>query len=347
MRESDVHLAIEAQSRVQAESGGAAHVLIGPGDDCAVIAPHAGELLLTVDHLIEGRHYLGPWYGPVMADAAYKAIARSISDLAAMAGTPSWALVTAAFPPRTSPQHAAALSAAIFAAAKQLKCPVVGGDVAVLDVVAGEGGGVTEGAAAADDAARRVPLVLTCTVGGHAHPERGPVLRSGARSGDVVFVTGALGGSLASGRHLRPPVRVAAARALADFLGTALTAMIDISDGLGRDGARLARASSAHAPVRMVIDPTRLPLHPDAGPWQQAIADGEDYELLFCVDAGAADKLPGTIAGTAIARIGLMQPSSVAENMRDGFCHAALQASLPGGPLLRLDEAGFDHATDA
>lgn len=341
MRESDVHLAIEAQSRVQAASGGAAHVLIGPGDDCAVIAPHAGELLLTVDHLIEGRHYLGPWYGPVLPDAAYKAIARSISDLAAMAGTPSWALVTAAFPPQTSPQNAAALSEAIFAAAKQLNCPVVGGDVAVLDVVAGEGVGA--GAAAIDGAARRVPLILTCTVGGHAHLERGPVLRSGARSGDVVFVTGALGGSLASGRHLRPPVRVAAARALADLLGTALTAMIDISDGLGRDGARIALASSAHAPVRMVIDPARLPLHADAGSWQQAIADGEDYELLFCVDAAAAAKLMGTIAGIAITRIGLVQPSSAAENMQRGFCNA----TTPNGDLVRLDEAGFDHATDA
>jgi thiamine-monophosphate kinase len=132
--------------------------------------------------------------------------------------------------------------------------------------------------------------MLSVSVVGTPHAKRGPVLRSGAQVGDDVWVTGAIGGSLISGRHLTFEPRVREGTMLCDLLGANLHAMMDISDGLGRDAGRLAAASG----VRIVIDGSRVPLQPRAGNVVSAAGDGEDYELLFCVSAGA--KVDGTIA---------------------------------------------------
>jgi len=169
--------------------------------------------------------------------------------------------------------------------ARHFGCPLVGGDIASSDG----------------------PLVLTVTVLGMAHPQRGPVLRSTAAAGDRVCVTGRLGGSLllppkgnggAEPRHLSFTPRVAEGAALCDQLGPALTSMIDLSDGLGRDAGRVAKASG----VRFTLQAPRLPMNDGVQGWRNAVADGEDYELLFTVARGA--RVPDQVAGTPISVIG-------------------------------------------
>lgn len=271
MRENQLLAHIHARSANLAAAFG--QVVVGPGDDCAVVRAGSGALLLlTVDQLVEGRHFAAD---VPAADIAHKCIARSVSDIAAMGGTPAWALATGLLPRGFA--HADALFDAMSRAAREMSAPLVGGDVAVWD-----------GA-----------LVLTCTVGGTPHAERGPVLRSGARPGDELWVTGRIGGSVRSGRHLRFTPRVAVGAWLCDALGPDLHAMMDVSDGVGIDASRLAAASGARA----VIDLPRVPLHDDASDALAAIGDGEDYELLFAAAPGLA--LPARAPdGTPLTRIG-------------------------------------------
>jgi thiamine-monophosphate kinase len=135
---------------------------------------------------------------------------------------------------------------------------------------------------------------------GRPHATRGPVLRSGAKVGDGVYVTGAIGGSFEKrtglGRHLTFEPRLAEAMALCDALGPRLHAMMDISDGLGADSARIAAASR----VRIRLEAASLPKSPGITDWKNAASDGEDYELLFA----ATGAVPSTVAGTPVTRIG-------------------------------------------
>ena len=154
------------------------HVVLGPGDDCAVVRGSPGvDVLLTVDQLVEHRHFTSDTPVDLIAR---KGVARSISDIAAMAGTPAWSLATGLLP--EGYPHARELTDALHRCAEHWGAPMVGGDIAV--------------------GPRGSPLVLTVTVGGGVHARRGPVTRDAARPGDEVWVTGDLGGSLASGRHL-------------------------------------------------------------------------------------------------------------------------------------------------
>ncbi|MCB9845041.1 MAG: thiamine-phosphate kinase [Phycisphaeraceae bacterium] len=269
MREMDLLAHIASRS---ADLGSFPGVVVGPGDDCAVVRTGSGDLLLlTTDHLVLGRHIAPD--APVEA-IARKAIARSVSDIGAMAGRARWGLGTGALPKGYGSGDA--LFDAMARWARHWGCPLVGGDVSGV-----------EG-----------PLMLTVMVVGEPHRTRGPVLRSGARPGDGVYVTGRIGGSLASGRHATFEPRVVEGAWLADVLGERLHAMMDISDGLGIDAGRLGAASG----VRVEIDGDAVPLHEGAGPVERAIADGEDYELLFAAE-GDVPRACET-AGTAITRIG-------------------------------------------
>lgn len=287
-------------------------VLVGPGDDCAVLAtPRGDQLLITVDHVVESRHVpalgLSPEAG-LLDLVARKTLARSLSDLAAMAGSPLACAVTACLPPEFAQSAAETLARRLHAWGEHFACPVVGGDVASFDRAAPG------------------PVTLTMTALGLAHPTRGPVLRSGASVGDDVYVTGALGGSLApdgTGRHLTFEPRVAEAAALASALGPALQAMMDLSDGLGVDGARLAAASR----VDLEFDAGAIPISPAARDLQAAISDGEDYELLFAAAAGAAMpalSTPITRVGRVVAGDGralLRSPAGVTDISRAGWLH--------------------------
>lgn len=269
MRESELLEHIRIRS---ASLAGVGDVLVGPGDDCAVLRVGGEAMLATVDQVIDGRHF-------VLAQTpldliARKAVARSVSDIAAMGGSPRFGLATGALP--RGFDHGDALFERLHHWAGAMGCPLVGGDIAA-----------TEG-----------PMVLTVTVLGLVHSSRGPVRRSDARPGDSVYVTGALGGSLASGRHLSFTPRVAEGAWLCDALGECLGAMIDVSDGVGRDAGRIASASG----VCVEIDARALPRHAEVRDWAAAASDGEDYELLFTARGEVPEACPAT--GVPITRIG-------------------------------------------
>ena len=274
-----------------------AGVLVGPGDDAAVLQRPTHPVVATVDQLIEGRHF-EPGTPPELI--ARKAVGRSISDAAAMAATPWAALATVAIPPHF--HEADALSAHLDRWARAWGAPLVGGDLAA-----------TTG-----------PLTLTVTVLAQPSTPRGPVLRSQAQSGDAVYTTGRLGASLPTGRHLHVVPRFAEAIWLARALGPRLGAMIDISDGLGLDAARIARASG----LSITLDADRLPLDPVAT-WREALADGEDYELLFTARGPVPRIVPGL--GTPITRIGLVEPGE------------GCRVRTPTGDLLDASDMGFEH----
>ncbi len=246
-------------------------VVVGPGDDCAVVRVE-GEMLLTVDQVVAGRHFEA---GTLVELIAQKAVARSVSDIAAMGGTPRWGLATGLLPRGYA--QGDALFDAMARWGREFGAPLVGGDVATWD------GG----------------LVITCTVGGAVHAKRGAVLRSGARPGDEVWVTGRVGGSLGSGRHLSFVPRVAEGAWLCDVLGDDLHAMIDVSDGVGIDASRIAAASGVGIEIELEL----VPQHEGVKDALRAIGDGEDYELLFAVKAGAP-KASATENGTMLTRIG-------------------------------------------
>jgi thiamine-monophosphate kinase len=275
MRESDLLAHIYERSRGLRDA--CPQVLVGPGHDCAAVAlPPPGQALLKVDQVVEGRHFRPD--APVDL-IARKAVARVVSDIAAAGGTPLAALAAATLPPGY--QHADPLFDAMARWARHWGCPLVGGDVAV---------GPT--------------LVLSVTAIGSPHRVRGPVLRSGTLPGDGVYVTGAVGGSFDAqtglGRHLTFEPRLAESRWLCDTLGADLHSMMDLSDGLGRDAARMATASG----VRIRIEAAAIPRAVGVADWRRAASDGEDYELLFTIPTGRSlpDVCPGT--QTPITRIG-------------------------------------------
>jgi thiamine-monophosphate kinase len=297
-------------------------VQVGPGDDCAVLAvPGGGSILLTVDHLVEGRHVdlLGDSPSQDAIDLiARKAISRSVSDIAAMGGTPLASLATACMPPGFSQHTADMLFDRMNHWAAHFGAPLVGGDISQSPP---------------PPAGSRGHFVLTTTLIGTPHPQRGPILRSTAKPGDLLCVTGKLGNSFASGRHLTFTPRLAEAAWLSAHASP--TSMIDISDGLGRDAGRIAQASN----VAITIDASRLPIHadlstqPDA--WRRALADGEDYELLFTIPPSASlndlERTTGTIA-TVIGKVeqGLANCRVIAP---DGIPHDAANM-------------GWDHASE-
>lgn len=283
-------------------------VAVGPGDDCAVIAPVCtAHTLVTTDQVIQGRHFRT---GEDLTLVARKAVCRSLSDIAAMAGTPLWAVATGAIPRGTPHADAERLTDALHATANAFHCPIVGGDIAT-----------TEG-----------PMVLTVTIAGLPHTTRGPVLRSGARPGDRVYITGGLGGSLPSRRHLTFTPRLIEAHWLATLLRGDLTAMMDVSDGLGIDAARIAAASG----VSITIQADALPRNPNVATWQAAMGDGEDYELLFTAPASAPVPERCPLTGTPITDIG-----TVHARAQGPLC----SVKVPEGRLIDASTLGWEHTS--
>lgn len=248
-------------------------LVIGPGDDCAVIDPGRGPLrLLKTDALVEGVHFLS---GTPAAKVGWKAIARVLSDFAAMGGTPEHLLVTVA----VDADRPVAWMDGLYRGIR--KCLVTHGGVLA--------GGET----------CRLPAGAVISVAGEGRVERRHLVpRSGGKPGDLVLVTGRLGGSIA-GKHLGFTPRLAEAAWLVRHLQP--SAMMDLSDGLAMDLPRLAEASGCGFELGEV-PATRGCTR------QQALGDGEDYELLLTVPprrwqateaawAAAFPKLPLTVIG--------------------------------------------------
>jgi thiamine-monophosphate kinase len=237
------------------------------GDDAAVLAPFVGEALISTDVAVLGVHldaHLFP-----LEDLGFKAVASAVSDLAAMGGRPRGAVVAVGSPPGTDLEE---LHRGIADAAAMTGCPIVGGDLT-----------------------RSRDVSVAVTVFGEC-PGRGAVLRSGAKAGDELLVTGPLGRSAAGLRrrragapledelvvaHRRPWPRLnegIAARSAGAH------AMMDLSDGLGIDLHRLADASGVGFELEQV------PVAAGATP-EEAISGGEDYELLIATDDAARLRL--------------------------------------------------------
>jgi thiamine-monophosphate kinase len=234
-------------------------VICGPGDDCAVLGTPRAKTwrLLKTDCVIETVHFL-PGEDP--RRIGWKAMARTISDIAAMGGRPEHALVTLAISGNDDLKRATGIYAGLRKCARAYGVGIVGGETARSPG----------------------PLFLSIMLSGSVERRR-CVFRSGGKPGDQLFVTGRLGGSLAGG-HLDFKPRVEEAQWLARH--ARLHAMMDLSDGLGTDLPRLARASGCG----FRIDKSGLPLNRGCTA-EQALADGEDYELLFALPPRDAAKI--------------------------------------------------------
>ncbi len=238
-----------------------ARTLAGAGDDCAVLRtadPQRLQLFKT-DCIIEQVHFLPT--APAQK-IGWKALCRCISDIAAMGGQPTEAVITVAAPKDFPWPRLREIYQGLTKAAKRYGVALVGGETSSVPAGA--------------------PLFLSIAMLGEVPPAR-LVQRSGGRSGDVIFVTGVLGGSIA-GWHLNFTPRLAEAQWLTQHFRP--TAMMDLSDGLGSDLPRLAQASKRGFSIDEALLPKRKGCTID-----QALRDGEDYELLFTLPANDAAAL--------------------------------------------------------
>jgi thiamine-monophosphate kinase len=291
---------------------------VPPGDDAAVLRPPAmRRTVITVDMLMEGTDFvLGPDCSPQAV--GHKALAVSLSDLAAMGARPEAVVVAVALP-------------------KQGGDAIGRGIQAGLEVLAAEHGIVLAGG---DTNAWDGPLVISTTALGSVAPGAA-WRRDGARPGDLIVATGAFGGSLL-GRHLA--VRPRAREAVFIAGRFPVHAAIDSSDGLSLDLARMMAASGTRGVVRLAD----VPIHPDAvrraardggTPLDRALGDGEDFELILALPPDAAR---GLVAAAGTPPLDL--PITVIGTVEEG---AGLVAEAADGSRSPLEPRGYVHAFDA
>ena len=285
--------------------------LVGPGDDCAVVRVKGSpdDWLFTTDPVIEHHHFLP---ATPARQVGRKAIARVVSDMAAMGGTPLWILINLVAPAATPLSRIRGLYDGMITAARQWNLGILGGDTAEGDT-----------------------LELHIT-GVGCIPRNTAVLRAGAKTGDLIYVTGSLGGAYLPGNrhHLLFEPRLDAGRFLASQKWA--TAMMDLSDGLAADLPRLldasqrgARLDAASIPLSRAARKTPQPLH-------HALSDGEDFELLFTLSPKNRPRferawkkkfptLPATCIGTILS------------NPATRLLH------LPDGTTATLRPGGYQH----
>lgn len=289
---------IEAIRRQAARVPGSASLRLGMGDDCALLRPRPGhEICVTTDFTLEDVHFHRDWHPP--ESVGHRCLTRGLSDLAAMGATPMAVFLSIALPERLPPGWVDRFLRGFLALAALHRAPLAGGDTAAS----------ATGKIAAD-------IVAIGEV-----PAGKALLRSGARPGDVLYVTGALGGAAAELRqlsrnprrlrsvtaaapnhpHLYPEPRLEVGRRLRGLAHAA----IDVSDGLSTDLTHLCEESG----VAAVLEEALLPIHPlalgNSDARALALHGGEEYELLFT--AGPRMPIPRSIAGVPIHRIGTIR----------------------------------------
>ncbi len=252
---------------------------VGPGDDCAIFRTTKDRQALKIDTVIEDKHFIlakkgkkkpDPTLGPAATpeEIGRKAITRCLSDLAAMGATPQCCMIAVTLPTGEPREMREALFRGISKTCATYGVTLAGGDTQSWDG----------------------PLSLTCSMTGTMDNVR-PALRSGAAPGDVIAITGSLGGSIL-GKHLRFEPRIAEGRFLAE---QGVSAMIDLSDGLSGDLTHICEESASRFTVGADIATEAVPVskaarrlakHEGKGSERalhHALHDGEDFELLFVV----------------------------------------------------------------
>ena len=283
-------------------------VELGIGDDAAIVEWGSRLGLLAADMLLDGVHFDSSSQSPV--EIGRKALAVNLSDVAAMAGVPRFALVSLALPRSASDRLAVSVFEGLKSMANEFDTAIVGGDTTSWNG----------------------PFVINVAIVGEVAGERA-VKRSGARPGDWLFVTGELGGSL-SGRHLTFAPRVREAQTLHQTVE--LHAMIDVSDGLVADLYHILEESGTGA----ILNATAIPISAaarhsaaDQSPLEKALGDGEDFELLFAVSPEDGAKL----VSTNPLEIGL---SHIGEITAEPTCLLRTDT----GALTPLPRLGWAHA---
>ncbi len=266
-----------------------AAVVTGIGDDCAVLRMPAGhQLLVTTDFTLENVHFRREWHPPEVV--GWRCLTRGLSDIAAMGGEPRAAFLSMALDRGVPQKWVNRFLAGLLEAAEEFRVPLAGGDTAQ------SAGGI------------QADIVVVGSA-----PKGTAVLRSGARPGDQIYVTGELGGSAAAivrmregkvraedyERHFHPTARVEVGRRLRRR-GLA-SAMIDVSDGLSTDLEHICEESGVGAEIEVAAIPrARVGRPAQQVGFDLALHGGEDYELLFT----SARKIPATVAGVQVTRIG-------------------------------------------
>ncbi|MGQ0635510.1 MAG: tRNA (adenosine(37)-N6)-threonylcarbamoyltransferase complex ATPase subunit type 1 TsaE [Planctomycetaceae bacterium] len=287
-------------------------VLVGPGDDAALVRlPPPGDCLVTVDMLMEGVDFTIPSATP--QQVGRKALAVNLSDIAAMAGRPRACVISVALPRAGGFELGCGLFEGLRPLADEFDVAIVGGDTNTWDG----------------------PLVVSITVLGEPTGS-GPVLRSGAQPGDWIMATGSFGGSLA-GKHLDFSPRVREALAL--HQAAALHALIDVSDGLAADLGHILDESRVGAILyepAIPVSAAALAARDGRPPLDHALADGEDFELVFTVSsADGARLLAAPPFETPLSHIGEITAD------------ARRLLKKPDGRLVPLPEAGWKHGFEA
>ncbi len=280
-------------------------VCLGAGDDAALVRCGGWELALTSDATIEGRHFSA---GDEPRRVGHKALAHALSDLAAMGAEPMWALINLAAPGETPLDRILDFYDGINRLARRFGVAVLGGDTS---------------------AAFQVELHVFAA--GRLPPETAR-RRDAARPGDLLMVTGRLGGSRA-GRHLDFFPRISEGRFLRDHV----RAMIDISDGLATDARHIAAASRAG----ILLDAASIPVAPEldgmprATALRHALEDGEDFELLVSVAPASAKTLTSAwterFPEVPLTLIGVVTERSGCVELDDQ------------GGIRQIADVGFDH----
>lgn len=268
-------------------------VVLGAGDDCAVVrCPQRDSLqLLKTDCIVEGIHFTAT---SPPALVGWKAMARPLSDFAAMSGVPQFALVTLIVPAERALNWTWKIYRGLEKVARAFRVAIVGGETSNI----------------------KGPAVISVSLTGFVEKSRW-VSRGGGKAKDELLVTGRLGGSL-RGRHLKFTPRIEEARWLTKHFP--IHAMMDLSDGLGADLPRLARSSG----VGFEVDENAVPRHRGCSV-RHAIGDGEDYELLFAVSPKVSAELQRRWRKRwplELTRIGrLTKAKSSPENWPAGYVH--------------------------
>jgi thiamine-monophosphate kinase len=308
---------------------------LGIGDDCAVMRPRRGEdLVVTTDLSLENVHFRRDWHPP--ESVGHRCLARGLSDLAAMGARPEAAFLSLALPEELTGSPKGSLNASwiegfldgLMSLAGRHRVPLAGGDMAKSPPGMHSRGG---GLVVAD-------IVLLGSL-----PKGRALLRSGARAGDEIYVTGTLGGSAAElcalerrpadfrakdkaqHPHLYPEPRLAAGRKL--LRDSLATAAIDVSDGLSTDLSHLCEESG----VAAEIEAEALPVDARAT-LEQALHGGEDYELLFTASPKTA--VPSQLGGVSVHRIGWMKKPGRGP---------LLEMGRRGGKRTPLAAGGWEH----